>query len=118
MAESYSVAKQPLSLDEIAKYHEDAVASFRFYFNEISTYSVERFFGYTLVERTNELKKRIDETALRSILIILASLEVGFRTNYEFRRKRRFKDGLSKAFREIHKVRAKKVRLDEDIFEA
>jgi hypothetical protein len=111
-------SEQALSLEEIAKYHEDAVSSLKFYFDEAPP-SIERFFDSTPQERVGELKKRIDETALRSILITLAALEASFRIDYEDRCRRRLKDSLSRALRDVYRQRgAKKTRLDEDIFEA
>lgn len=120
MDDSSDASGQPQSLEEIASYHEDVVSSLKFYFNEAPS-SIERFFASSPQQRAEELKKRIDETALRSILIILAALEAGFYVDYEIRCKRRLKDDLSQAFRNIYnknKRRAKKTRLDEDIFEA
>ncbi len=117
MGDHFSTQGQMLSLDEIAKYHEDAVSALELFFSDTSTYSAERFIGYTPTERARELKKHIDETSLRSILIILASLEASFRVDYEFRCQKRFKDDLSRAFRSIHKEKEERVSLDEDIFE-
>ena len=118
MDERSGVAEQVLSLEEIARYHEDAVSSLKFYFKEAPS-SIGRFFDSTPEERTVELKKRIDETSLRSILVTLAALEASFFIDYEIRCKRRLKDNLSKALRNVYRKRgAKKARLDEDIFEA
>jgi len=108
---------QMLSLNEIAEYHKDVVSSLNYYFNEMSEYSTDRFFGYTPAEREEELKTRIDETGFRSILIILASLDASFRVDYESRCQKKFKDSLSRAFRDIHKKKAERASLDEDIFE-
>ena len=116
MAEYLSAANRALSLREIAEYHEDTVSSLSFYFNNAS--SVERFIGYTSAQRLDELGTRIDETSLRSMLIALASIEASFRLDYELRCRRRLKDDLSKALREIYRVRQEHVALDEDIFEA
>ncbi|HEX3893835.1 MAG TPA: hypothetical protein VHW46_14760 [Terracidiphilus sp.] len=118
MANNASAKGQILSLDEIAKYHEDIVSSLKSYFNEASAYSTERFFGYTVSERGEELTTRIDETTLRSILIILASLEAGFRVDYELRCQQRLKDDLSRTFRAIYKEKENNVSLERDIFEA
>ena len=110
-------SEQALSLEEIANYHEDAISSLKFYFKE-APFSLERFFDSTPRERAEELRMRIDETALRSILITLAALEASFRIDYETRCRRRLKDSLSRALRNVYRAREKKARLDEDIFEA
>ncbi len=116
MADGLSAASRALSLTEIAEYHEDAVSSLRFYFNDPS--NLERFLGYTPAQRSEELNLRIDETSLRSMLVTLASIEASFRLDYEFRCQKRLKDDLSRAFREIYKARQERAALDEDIFEA
>jgi hypothetical protein len=118
MADNDRKHQQVLSLKEIARYHEDVVSSLRTYFDDLSVQATERFFGYTRTERADELRFRIDETSLRSILVILASLEAKFRIDFELRCQRRLKDNLSRAFRAIHKEKEERVSLDQDIFEA
>jgi hypothetical protein len=119
MAENIHMQIQVLSLGEIAKYHKDAVNSLRFYFNESAESSAERFFGYTSTERKKELEKCVNETCLRSMLIILTSLEAHFYRDYKYRAEKKFKrDDLSKTFREMYKKKEFKVSLEQDIFEA
>jgi len=116
MADDLNAAGHTLSLREIAEYHEDAVSSLRSYFGGV--HNLERFLGYTLAQRSEELKLRIDETALRSMLITLASIEASLRLDYEFRCRKKLKDSLSRAFRAVYKTHQRHVALDEDIFEA
>jgi hypothetical protein len=118
MADISGSRGQALSLEEIAQYHEDVLSSLKYYFNEVSAYSTERFFDYTPSEREDELKTRVDETSLRSILILLASIEASFRVDYESRCRRRLKDDLSRAFRKIHKEKDERVSLEQDILQA
>jgi hypothetical protein len=108
---------QPLSLEEIQKYHEDAVSSLRYYFTEAPS-SFARFFDSTPQALTEELKQRIEETGLRSILVTLAALEASFRIDYEIRCSKRLKDPLSRAFRSMYREHKQYVSLDEHIFEA
>ena len=103
MADEAAPGSRVVSLREIAEYHEDAVSSLRFYFNDAPNF--ERFIGYAPAQRFEELETRIDETSLRSMLIALASIEASFRLDYEFRCRKRLKDNLSRAFRQIYKVR-------------
>jgi len=117
MVDRSTASEQPLSLEEIQKYHEDAVTSLRYYFTEASS-SLARFFDSTPQALTEELKQRIGETGLRSILVTLAALEASFRIDYEIRCDRRFKDPLSRAFRSMYRKHKQHVSLDEDIFEA
>ena len=116
MADEAAPGSRVVSLREIAEYHEDAVSSLRFYFNDAP--NLERFIGYAPAQRFEELETRIDETSLRSMLIALASIEASFRLDYEFRCRKRLKDNLSRALRQIYKVRQEHVALDEDLFEA
>lgn len=116
MADNLTPASHTLSLTEIAEYHEDTVASLKVYFNE--AFSLERFIGYTPDQRSEELHLRIDETALRSMFITLASIEANFRLDDEFRCRNKLQDNLPRSFRKIYKVRKERVALDEDIFEA
>jgi adenine C2-methylase RlmN of 23S rRNA A2503 and tRNA A37 len=106
-----------LSLEEIAKYHEDVVSSLSYLFSDQSTYFTERFIGYSPAMIAEELRKRVDETSLRSILIILASLEARFRVDYESRCQKKLKDDLSRAFRAIYKEKQERVSLEQGIFE-
>lgn len=116
MADLLDAAGSVLSLTEIAEYHEDVIVSLRRYFGDAA--NVERFLGYSPTQVAEELKKRIDETSFRSMLITLASIEASFRVDYEFRCQKRLKDDLSRAFRKIYKARRKRVALDEHILEA
>ena len=117
MVDRSAALGQPLSLEEIQKYHEDAVSSLQYYFTEAPS-SFARFFDSTPQALTEELKKRIEETNLRSILVTLAALEASFRIDYEIRCSKRLKDPLSKAFRSMYRYHKQHVSLDEDIFEA
>lgn len=118
MADRFSAQGQMLSLDEISRYQEDAMSALRHYFSDFSELSAERFLGYTPAERAGELANCLNETSLRSILIILATLEASFRLDFEFRWQNRLKDDLSRAFRTMHKTKEDKVSLEQDIFEA
>ena len=116
MVDRPTASGQPLSLEEIQRYHEDAVSSLQYYFTE-APYSFARFFDSTPQALTEELKQRIEETNLRSILVTLAALEASFRIDYEIRCSKRLKDPLSRAFRSIYRHHKQHVSLDEDIFE-
>lgn len=117
MVERSAAPGQPLSLEEIQRYHEDAVSSLRYYFTEAPS-SFARFFDLTPQALTEELKQRIKETDLRSILVTLAALEASFRIDYEIRCSKKLKDPLSKAFRSMYREHKQRVSLDEQIFEA
>jgi len=117
MADRSADSRQPLSLEEIQKYHEDAVSSLRYYFTEAPS-SFARFFDSTPQELVVELRRRLEETDFRSILVTLAALEASFRIDYQSRCRERLKDDLSRALRAIYKEKEIHVSLDQDIFEA
>jgi hypothetical protein len=106
----------------IAIYRNDVIAALRLYFSSVPPHYEEQFLGYNPQEVLDKLnaftKARIEETDLRSSLAILASLEAIFRLDYKYRREKKVKGSLFRAFRDIHKSRERFVRLDEDIFEA
>ena len=116
MVDRWASSKQPLSLEEIQKYYEDVVSSLRYYFTEAPA-SFARFFDSTRQELVEELKQRVEETDLRSILVTLAALEARFRIDYETRCSRKGKDPLSRAFRSLYRKHKRHVSLDEHIFE-
>ena len=93
------------------------MSSLRYYFTEAPS-SFARFFDSTPQELAEELKHRIEETDLRSILVTLAALEASFRIDYQSRCREKLKDDLSRAFRAIYKEKEISVSLDQDIFEA
>jgi hypothetical protein len=103
---------------EIAEYHADVVSSLKLYFSAASPSFSRRFYGRSLNEVSGELVRRLEETDMRSAFFVLTSLEAAFRTDYEYRCRKKMKDNLSRAFRAIHKSRGTRVSLDEDIFQA
>jgi len=110
--------RQRRSLEKIADYHNDVVASLKAFFSETAATASDRFLGYSPRQMEEELAARVDETDIRSALTVLTSLEASFRIDYEFRCEKRMKDSLSRAFRAIQKSRGQNIRLDQDIFES
>jgi hypothetical protein len=106
-----------LTLEELAAYHEDIVASLRLYFSSAAPTFTTRFTGLSLDEVDVELTRRLDESELRSAFALLTSLEASFRIDFDSRCRQRLKDDLSIFFREVEKTRGDRVRLDEDILE-
>ncbi len=107
------------AIDAIAEYNKDVELSLRLYFSEVSPSFETRFVGLLPKEILKQLAERIEETDQRSAFVILTRLEAAFFIDYEYRCKRKIKDGgLSKAFREIRRSRKEKVRLVDDILEA
>lgn len=102
-----------LTIDELAAYHYDVIASLRMYFNPSSPAFTMRFAGQ-LDEITNVLELRLAESDVRSALTVMTSLEAYFRTDFSVRCHRRLKDDLSLYFRELERTASgSRVRLDD-----
>lgn len=106
-----------LQLDELASYHQDLVGSLRMYFNPSAPNFAARFVGRRVDEVKQELASRLEESDIRSAFFVLTRLEASFKIDFDFRCKKRLKDGLSIYFREVERKRKDAVRLDEDILE-
>ena len=64
-----------------------------------------------------ELLQRLDETELRSTLIVLARVEAAFRRDFRARVNGKKSDAISIVFRQLHSCKGDHVRLFEDILE-
>lgn len=99
---------------EVAEYHNDVVASLKYFSKTSPSFLSTRYFGRPLGD---VLAARIEETDLRSAFFVLTAVEAAFRIDYLCRCQKKMKDELSRAFRAIYKDREENVSLDEDIFE-
>jgi hypothetical protein len=99
---------------EVAEYHNDVVASLRYFSKTSPSFISSRYFGRP---PDDVLAARIQETDLRSAFFVLTSIEAAFRIDYLYRCQRKMKDDLSRTFRIIYKDRGGNASLDEDIFE-
>jgi hypothetical protein len=116
MAKRASFSGQHLGLPEIAAHHRDLESSLRLYFSAGSPSFTVRFGGYATSEVSNELGERLGEVDLTSTLTVLASVEAAFRIDYLQRCYRRERDPISRAFRDIYKVKQRYVSLEDEIF--
>jgi len=106
------------SLGGAAQYHYDAVESLRRYFSRDSLDSRAQLDVFSGVRLDARLSDYIEETGLRSCLALLTWIEAAFQLDYQYRCRKRLKDGLSRAFREISKQKPNYVSLEKDIFDA
>jgi hypothetical protein len=104
-----------LELEEISAYQSDVDAALRLYFSEAAPTFQNRFGEKSREVVSALLASRIEESDLRSSLMVLTSLEACFRLDFDVRCRRRLKDPLSEYFRDVVKERGDRVRLDEDI---
>jgi hypothetical protein len=66
-------------LADISEYQRDSEASLRLYYSFSNPTYQARFTGYFPSEIAVELIERLDETEMRSALIVLARIEAAFR---------------------------------------
>jgi hypothetical protein len=118
MADRVSFSGEHVGLPGIAAHHQDLESSLTLYFSAGSPSYMVRFVGYAFAEVTDELAERLDEADLTSSLTVLASVEAAFRIDYLQRCYRREKDPVSRAFRNIYKVKQKRASLEDEIFTA
>jgi len=116
MANSPHIA-DPLDLDEIVKYHDDVLSALYAFFRNSSRDFTARYGGHNAEEIQAFLTARLEETDLRSALILLAAVEAAFRIDYQVRCKQKLKDDLSREFRGLYKKYELRVRLEDDILE-
>jgi hypothetical protein len=117
MAKRVSFSGQRLGLPEIAAHHQDLESSLTLYFSAGSPSYPVRFDGYAATRVAHELRERLKEVDLTSSLTVLASVEAAFRIDYLQRCYRRERDPISRAFRDIYKVKQRYVSLEDEIFE-
>jgi hypothetical protein len=118
------VAKRPglsgqhPTIEEIARYRNDLEASLRLYFSDVHIGFATRFRGYTDVEIASELAGRLLEVNTSTALTLLTALEAAFRIDYLERARRRKKDALSRAFRQLYGKKELRASLEDEILEA
>lgn len=112
---SFSNASQ--TLEEISDYYQIMTEALRKYYNVTNmSHSIPpRFVGLSREELEKELNEKLNELDKNVSLSLLSAIEASLRIDYLNRIYRREKDDLSRAFREIHKNKANKASLEEDI---
>ena len=106
---------QHSSLEEIQKYHFDSESALNCYYNFSNVCNIPEFIGYTKEEINNELKSRKEWLDRMCSLEILVTIEARFRIDYSVRSKKKKKDNLSRAFRNIYKKKPDKASLKDDL---
>ena len=110
-------SKRNVNIADFALHHSDMEESLRLYFGpSASTFGV-RFFGDSIEEVNATLEQRLAEVDMASALTVLSALEAVFRIDYLQRCYRRERDPLSRAFRDLHKQKQTRVRLETEIFD-
>lgn len=117
MSERVSFSKLNLNLQEIAEHHSDLADALRDYygFSGAGLAFNKKFIGYTRQELVEEFKKRIEELEKTSSLSLLSSLEASLIIDYLSRCYGKKKDPLSRDLRVLHKSKAQRASLEQDI---
>lgn len=113
MAKKVSFSNENLSIEEIAYYKQDLEKAIRLYYKSYNEY--EKFYTYSMENINEEKTLRLQELELNVIFMLLSSIEALFRIDFNIRVTRKFKDELSKEFRNIYKTKRGRVSLEEDI---
>lgn len=110
-------SKRNVSISDFALHHSDMEESLRLYFSPNAATFSTRFFGDRIEEVDEQLEQRLVEVDMASALTVLSALEAAFRIDYLQRCYRKEKDPLSRAFRDLHKRKQTRVRLETEIFD-
>ena len=102
-------------LVDIADYQVDAEASLQLYYSNAHAGFAARFATYLQREVQEEFEQRLQETAMRSSLIVLARVEAAFWQDYWERARLKLNDPISVDLRKVFKSRRERARLDDDI---
>lgn len=105
------------SVPAVAEYHRDTESSLRLYFTPSHPGFVARFAGYATSEVNDELADRLAETDIRSALAVMTRIEAAFRIDYLERCRQKKADGVSIAFRRLHRKYRDRIPLEEGIFD-
>jgi hypothetical protein len=110
-------SKRNVSISDFAVHHSDMGESLRLYFSPNAPNFSVRFLGNSIAEVNAELEERLAEVDMASALTVLSALEAVFRIDYLQRCYRKERDALSRAFRDLHKRKQTRVRLETEIFD-
>lgn len=117
MPRKFKFSLQHQDLGQIALNHIDLKEAIREYFKAANGRYSERFRGYTRRELDQELQTRLEELDRSSVFSLLSALEAAFRIDYLQRcqAKKKKRENISYAFREIYKEKGKRASFKDDI---
>lgn len=110
-------SSKAVDIADYANHHSDLEESLRAYFSPIAPTFDVRFLGESIANVNAALTQRLNEVDMGSALTVLSALEAKFRIDYLQRCYRREKDSLSRAFRDLHKKKKTRVRLETEILD-
>jgi hypothetical protein len=102
-----------IELDVIKHHYKTTLLALSDFYTSRNMY----FLGYTQDELEEDFRKSVKELELNYCLSMLSSTEAKARMDYEFRASKRYKDDVSRAFRELYQKKKRKASLANDILE-
>ena len=117
MARRISFSGQNNSLEQVAEHHRDVEDGLRGLFSPSSPQYEVRFTSYQPAEVVDELNARFNEADRQSTINLLAAVEAAFRIDYLQHCYDRGRDDVSRMFRDLHKQKDARARLEDDILE-
>lgn len=103
------------NIDAIASYRRRLIKSIRTYYSRSHPKHSEFFAGLTPDEVSQHLHVDLTEIEHQVTLSLLGAFEARLRIDYAIRCEQRYRDSLSRAFRELHKRHGLRVHLEEQI---
>ena len=115
MAKKLSKSNEHLSSEEIANIFSYREKSLNLLFSNRNPNFPNDFAGFTMEEINNELKEQLNEVEKDACLNLLASIEAKFRLDYAIRCEARYKDNVSRKFREAFAEKQYRISLEDVI---
>jgi hypothetical protein len=106
-----SFSGEELSINQIEEYFDSTEKALRSYYH----HSNPVFAEYSYQELTDELDNRIAELNRSTTLMAFATIEAHLRIDFLKRCYYRYKDDLSRKFREVYSIKGSNVSLSDDI---
>ncbi len=105
-------------IDNIADYRARVMRALRLYYSIDNPEFTWVFANKAMVEIQRELTEVTNEFNLQCSLDLLSAIEARFRIDFAIRCEKRYKDDLSRSFRELYKHHGLHVHLEDDILAA
>lgn len=118
MAMRLSRSFQEQNIDSIADYRARVIRALRLYHSSDNPEFTHLFAIKAMEEIQRELDELRNELDLQCSLGLLSAIEARFRIDFAIRCEKRYKDDLSRSFRELYKYHGLYVHLEDDILAA
>ncbi len=113
MPKNIHFSRKNLSLPEIAKYYNSVRSAINYYYNNYQNF--DNFLLYSIEELSSEKIKILEELEKSCVFMVLSSLEASFRIDYLQRCRNKYKDPVSKKFKQVYKKYEERASLEDEI---